>query len=64
MTNNEMQQTIEMQLENRMASGIRKIAKDLGIETTRATKAQLIVWVARELALSKNASKRANYRLG
>lgn len=64
MTNNEMQQRIEMQLENRLATGVRSIAKALGIETSRATKAQLIVWVAQELALDKNASKRAGYRLG
>ncbi len=64
MTNNELQQRIEEQLESRMVSGIRKIAKDLGIETARATKAQLIVWVAQELALSKNEIRRINYRLG
>lgn len=57
------QANIEWKLNQRYTAGIRKIAQALGIETARATRAQLIVWAAQELALSRNAHLVAQYRL-
>jgi hypothetical protein len=58
-----MQATIAHQLEGRYTNGIRKIAMALGIETRNAKRAQMIVWVSQELALSSRAQLRAGYRL-
>lgn len=57
------QNHIEYKLSKRYTNGIRTIAKALGINTTRATRQQLITWTAQELSLTKNAPLLAQYRL-
>lgn len=63
MSTQQAQANIEWKLAKRYTGGIRSIARALGIETARATRAQLIVWVAQELSLTRNAHLVARYRL-
>jgi len=64
MTTTQMTQSdIEIKLDGRYTSGIRTIAKRLGIDTTRASRQQLITWTAQELSLTKNAPLLSQYRL-